>query len=279
MAARSLNGGLMELSQLRVAVLKRRGRTADPVSDEDILRAIDSLKCVLASFSFQHPQHKVAHTASQRVLLPPLIFLRPPHACRCLGGGWAVLDLPGRKVIRSVPAELNADTTAILEEASATGYVSAEGVGARRGWAQMRTVAALDTLLRVSARIRPAHAIARSARPAASTAESTALNPSTRLFACRMALRWWMTGRPMECACSGSWRSLRSSQQRHRPRRERSRGRTSVCGAGGRPFGRGTSGPAASASSQPAMWHTHAEVFSSVLPQDAECFVGSGRKE
>lgn len=46
MAARSLNGGLMELGQLRAAVLKRRGRTADPVSDEDILRAIDSLKCV-----------------------------------------------------------------------------------------------------------------------------------------------------------------------------------------------------------------------------------------
>lgn len=49
MAARSLNGGLMELGQLRAAVLKRRGRTADPIADEDLLRAIDSLKCAAAS--------------------------------------------------------------------------------------------------------------------------------------------------------------------------------------------------------------------------------------
>lgn len=110
MAARSLNGGLMELGQLRAAVVRRRGRTADPVSDEDILRSIDSLKC--------------------------------------LGGGWAVLDLGRVKVVRSVPAELNGDQNAILEEASAAGFVSAEDVAARRGWAPLRVANALGTLLR-----------------------------------------------------------------------------------------------------------------------------------
>lgn len=81
-----------------------------------------------------------------------------PVTRRCLGGGWAVLELAGRKVVRSVPAELNADTTAVLEEASVTGFVSADGLAARRGWAQMRVATALDTLLRVSNRLKSLNA-------------------------------------------------------------------------------------------------------------------------
>lgn len=52
-------------------------------------------------------------------------------------------------MVRSVPAELSADTTAVLEEASATGFVAADALSARKGWTQMRSMAALDTLLRV----------------------------------------------------------------------------------------------------------------------------------
>lgn len=110
LAARVLNGGLMELGQLRETVQRRRGAAAAPISDDDLLRAIDSLKC--------------------------------------LGGGWAVLDVGGKKLVRSVPAELNTDQNTILELATATGYVSLEGVMQERGWVRIRVVQALDTLLR-----------------------------------------------------------------------------------------------------------------------------------
>ena len=44
LASRPLNGGIMELGQLRVAVTRRRGSLADPISDDDIIRAIKKLK-------------------------------------------------------------------------------------------------------------------------------------------------------------------------------------------------------------------------------------------
>jgi ESCRT-II complex subunit VPS22 len=111
MAARAHNGGLMELRLLRAAVLRRRGAAADPVSEDDVLRAIESLKC--------------------------------------LGGGWAVLTAGGRRIVRSVPAELNSDQNAILEAASAAGgCVSVEGMVRGKGWAEVRVKEALDSLLR-----------------------------------------------------------------------------------------------------------------------------------
>ena len=43
-ASRPLNGGLMELGAVRAAVVKRRGQRADPISEDDILRAVKKLK-------------------------------------------------------------------------------------------------------------------------------------------------------------------------------------------------------------------------------------------
>jgi hypothetical protein len=39
-----MNGGMMELGQLRAAVTRRRGSLSDPVSDDDIIWAIKKLK-------------------------------------------------------------------------------------------------------------------------------------------------------------------------------------------------------------------------------------------
>jgi ESCRT-II complex subunit VPS22 len=44
LGSRPLNGGLMELGQLRAAVERRRGSRSDPVSEDDIVRAIRKLK-------------------------------------------------------------------------------------------------------------------------------------------------------------------------------------------------------------------------------------------
>lgn len=52
LGSRSLNGGIMELGQLRAAVTRRRGSLADPISDDDILRAIKKLKVSLNTFVY-----------------------------------------------------------------------------------------------------------------------------------------------------------------------------------------------------------------------------------
>lgn len=44
LASRQLNGGLMELGALRAAVERRRGSRSDPVSEDDIVRAVRKLK-------------------------------------------------------------------------------------------------------------------------------------------------------------------------------------------------------------------------------------------
>ena len=75
-ASRPLNGGLMELSALRAAVLKRRGARADPVSEDDVLRALRKL--------------------------------------RALGGGIGVTAIGRATYVRSVPGELNPDKNRAL---------------------------------------------------------------------------------------------------------------------------------------------------------------------
>jgi ESCRT-II complex subunit VPS22 len=50
-ASRPHDGGLLELRAARTAVIKRRGRLADAVSEDDIVRAVKSLKvCGLRGF-------------------------------------------------------------------------------------------------------------------------------------------------------------------------------------------------------------------------------------
>jgi ESCRT-II complex subunit VPS22 len=41
---RPVNGGMIELGALRAAVSRRRGSRSDPVSEDDIIRAIKKLK-------------------------------------------------------------------------------------------------------------------------------------------------------------------------------------------------------------------------------------------
>ena len=44
MSTRDLNGGLLDLQALQQLVVRRRGSLADPISNDDIVRAIKKLK-------------------------------------------------------------------------------------------------------------------------------------------------------------------------------------------------------------------------------------------
>lgn len=67
----------MDLSSLHGYVSRRRGRTADPVTSDDILQAIKKLGV--------------------------------------LGGGIGIVKVGGHKLVSSVPHQLNTDTNAIME--------------------------------------------------------------------------------------------------------------------------------------------------------------------
>lgn len=110
LATRPDNGGLMDLEELRRAVARRRPAMREAISEDDCLRAIGKLKA--------------------------------------LGSGFEVYSVGKRRLVRSVPTELNKDHNVILEIAQAKGYVSEEEVVAKAGWTSGRVLDALDALLK-----------------------------------------------------------------------------------------------------------------------------------
>ncbi|MED6143941.1 hypothetical protein PIB30_010606 [Stylosanthes scabra] len=109
LATRPHNGGLINLQELCHLLRQRRKSDRGVVSEDDCLRAIGKLKV--------------------------------------LGSGFEVISVGKRKLVRSVPTELNKDHNEILELAQAQGYVTVEEVERRLSWTSGRAIDALDTLL------------------------------------------------------------------------------------------------------------------------------------
>uniref|UniRef100_A0A7N0UV50 Vacuolar protein sorting-associated protein n=1 Tax=Kalanchoe fedtschenkoi TaxID=63787 RepID=A0A7N0UV50_KALFE len=109
LATRPHNGGLISLQELCRLLCQRRKSAREAVSEDDCLRAISKLKV--------------------------------------LGSGFEVISVGKRKLVRSVPTELNKDHNEILELAQAQGFVTVEEVEKRLSWPSGRVVDALDTLL------------------------------------------------------------------------------------------------------------------------------------
>jgi len=119
LASRGADGGLVELKKLMHSVQKRRGSIAQPISEDDLLRAIERLAC--------------------------------------LGGGWKVLTIGGKKVIRSVPVELSQDQGEVIRLASderggGVGCVTRSGLESTKqgapGWTRERAKSVLEQLVK-----------------------------------------------------------------------------------------------------------------------------------
>uniref|UniRef100_A0A0D6R6V0 Vacuolar protein sorting-associated protein n=1 Tax=Araucaria cunninghamii TaxID=56994 RepID=A0A0D6R6V0_ARACU len=110
LATRPHNGGLIELQDLKALLSKRRRSSREAISEDDCLRAISKLKV--------------------------------------LGSGFEVFSVGKKKLVRSVPTELNKDHNEILEMAQGRGYVMAEEVERRLCWSSGRVNDALATLLK-----------------------------------------------------------------------------------------------------------------------------------
>lgn len=109
LATRPHNGGLISLEELCKLLGQRRKGTREAISQDDCLRAISKLKV--------------------------------------LGNGFEVISLGKKKLVRSVPTELNKDHNEILELAQGQGFVTVDEVERRLSWSSGRATDALETLL------------------------------------------------------------------------------------------------------------------------------------
>lgn len=112
LATRDLNGGLITLEDLRKRVIASRSKTQQQdVSLDDLTRAIKKLTV--------------------------------------LGNGFKIIPLGGKKLVQSVPGELNMDHTTTMQQAEATGYLSVGTLTAPPlSWTEERASHVMEHLMR-----------------------------------------------------------------------------------------------------------------------------------
>lgn len=109
-STREQNGGLIEMEELVRLVSKLRGVGGGVVTENDVIRSIKTLEP--------------------------------------LGAGYQVVEIGGRKIIRSVVKELDADQSDVLAIAQLEGGRIAEHIIIqRKGWSQERARAALENMV------------------------------------------------------------------------------------------------------------------------------------
>nr|XP_047906762.1 vacuolar-sorting protein SNF8 isoform X2 [Anser cygnoides] len=101
---------LITLEELHQQVLKGRGKFAQEVSQDDLLRAIKKLKV--------------------------------------LGNGFGIIPVGGTYLVQSVPAELNMDHTVVLQLAEKKGYVTVNEIRSSLKWEMERAKQILEHLLK-----------------------------------------------------------------------------------------------------------------------------------
>ncbi|KAF8535815.1 EAP30/Vps36 family-domain-containing protein [Trichophaea hybrida] len=108
---RDENGGLIAVAEVKDRIMKldeKIGGTSD-VSEDDILRAVESLKP--------------------------------------LGSGFTVIELGRRQMIRSVPKELNTDQSIVMEAIQVLGFVTHSMLRDNLEWDRARVQTVVDDLL------------------------------------------------------------------------------------------------------------------------------------
>ncbi|KAK3374860.1 EAP30/Vps36 family-domain-containing protein [Podospora didyma] len=106
---RGENGGLIELRKVRERIMGKRMEGAQEITEDDILRAVGTLKP--------------------------------------LGSAYSVVKVGSKPYIRSVPKELNTDQSAVLEAVQVLGYVSVSMLMANLRWARARAQTAVEDLV------------------------------------------------------------------------------------------------------------------------------------
>ncbi|KAK3990159.1 EAP30/Vps36 family-domain-containing protein [Cladorrhinum sp. PSN332] len=106
---RGENGGLIEVRKVVEKLNAKRGEGGEGVTEDDILRAVGTLKP--------------------------------------LGSAYSVVKVGSKPYIRSVPKELNTDQSSVLEAVQVLGYVSVSMLMVNLKWARARAQTALEDLV------------------------------------------------------------------------------------------------------------------------------------
>ncbi|KAJ9152032.1 Vacuolar-sorting protein SNF8 [Pleurostoma richardsiae] len=106
---RAENGGLIEVRKVRERVMRGRMEGASEVMEDDILRAVGTLKP--------------------------------------LGSSYSIIKVGSKPYIRSVPKELSTDQSAVLEAVQVLGYVSVSMLMVNLKWTRARSQTVLEDLL------------------------------------------------------------------------------------------------------------------------------------
>ncbi|KAI8803875.1 EAP30/Vps36 family-domain-containing protein [Cladochytrium replicatum] len=109
-ATRERTGGLIDIRELKRLVEEMRGRNAQEISEDDIIRSIKAMKP--------------------------------------LGNGFDIVSVGDRKMVQSVPRELNVDFAKVLSLAQVSGFVTAENLGKEMSWERERCERVLDALVK-----------------------------------------------------------------------------------------------------------------------------------
>ncbi|KAI0480631.1 EAP30/Vps36 family-domain-containing protein [Xylariaceae sp. FL0804] len=108
-ATRAENGGLLGVRELCDRVTRGRMEGAPEISEDDVLRAVGTLKP--------------------------------------LGSSYSVIKVGNKSYIRSVPKELNTDQSSVLEAVQVLGYVSVSMLMVNLRWTRARAQTAIEDLL------------------------------------------------------------------------------------------------------------------------------------
>lgn len=108
-ATRGENGGLIGLREVCERIGRGRMEGAGEITEDDVLRAVETLGP--------------------------------------LGSSYSVLHVGSKAYIRSVPRELNTDQSAVLEAAQALGYVSVDMLVVNLRWPRARAQTAVEDLM------------------------------------------------------------------------------------------------------------------------------------
>jgi ESCRT-II complex subunit VPS22 len=108
-STRPENGGLIGVKEVRERIASGRPEGAPEVTDDDVLRAVGTLKP--------------------------------------LGSAFSVIKVGSKSYIRSVPKELNTDQSAVLEAVQVLGYVTISMLMVNLNWPRARAVTVIEDLL------------------------------------------------------------------------------------------------------------------------------------
>ncbi|KAG0006389.1 Vacuolar protein sorting-associated protein SNF8 [Entomortierella chlamydospora] len=139
LSTRALNGGLMELSEVKRRVERMRG-----IRDN---KAPSSTSSNTHSNNFSNKWTSISNKDTSMEVTEDDV-LRAIKTLAPLGSGFQVLQIGDKKMVSSVPRELNRDQSAILALVRDTnGHVNPRLIYERLGWESGRIDTALDTLL------------------------------------------------------------------------------------------------------------------------------------